>query len=66
MSDTTNGLKSVLLKVVTPLWRKHNGERSVPFEISGTDIPELVQKRQRIRSLPQLGAIVRRRFCSST
>ncbi len=35
IADTETGVKSVLLKVMTPLFRKKHHERMVPFKISG-------------------------------
>ena len=35
LSDTTSGLKTVLLKVITPFWR-HNSVTVAPFKITGT------------------------------
>lgn len=36
LADTTYGFKSAMLKVLSPLWRKRNGWKSVPFDIGGT------------------------------
>jgi len=36
MSDTTSGVKAVMLKALTQLWPKHESVRSVPFHIGGT------------------------------
>jgi hypothetical protein len=36
LADTTYGSKSAILKVITPLWHKRQGWRSVPFDITGT------------------------------
>ncbi len=36
LSDTTGGLKSLMLKVISPLWRHRNSTMIVPFRITGT------------------------------
>ncbi|HEX3876972.1 MAG TPA: AsmA-like C-terminal region-containing protein [Bryobacteraceae bacterium] len=36
ISDATTGFKSFLLKVVTPLFKKRNHERIIPFDITGS------------------------------
>lgn len=36
LSETTSGVKALLLKAVTPLFHKRGGERIVPFEIGGS------------------------------
>jgi hypothetical protein len=36
LAATTYGSKSAILKLITPLWHKRQGRRSVPFDITGT------------------------------
>ena len=36
LSDATTGFKAVVLKAVTPLFKKKNSMRIVPFDITGT------------------------------
>jgi hypothetical protein len=36
LSDTTSGFKALVLKAVTPLFRKQRSARIVPFQITGT------------------------------
>lgn len=36
LSDTTSGFKSAVLKAVTPLFKKRNSVRIVPFQITGS------------------------------
>jgi hypothetical protein len=36
LSDTTAGFKAVVLKAITPLFKKRGSMRIVPFEITGS------------------------------
>jgi hypothetical protein len=36
LSDTTSGFKALVLKAITPLFKKRNSTRIVPFEITGS------------------------------
>ena len=35
LSDTTSGFKALVLKVITPLFKKKHSVRMVPFKITG-------------------------------
>lgn len=36
LSDTTSGFKAIVVKAITPLFKKRNSMRIVPFDITGT------------------------------
>ena len=36
LSDTTNGINSLVLKAISPLWRHRNSVSIIPFRITGT------------------------------